>query len=98
MKFRTILPMMLVAAAFATPAAANWFHNPYQGINRNIGSAPNPTPQDIRENKLPIAVKNEEPAPAVIADAANDAKTASAEIKTAQGGGTGSVPAASPSR
>ena len=61
MKFRMMLPLLLVSAALATPAfaAGNWFHNPYENINRNIGSAPNPTPQDLREMRLPIVVLDE---------------------------------------
>jgi len=42
----------LLMAVAATPAAANWFSDPYLGINRNIGSAPNPTPEQIRQDRL----------------------------------------------
>jgi hypothetical protein len=42
----------LLMAVAATPAAANWFSNPYLGINRNIGSAPNPTAEQIRQDRL----------------------------------------------
>lgn len=102
MKIRTFLPVLLVAAAFVSPAAANWFHNPYEGINRNIGSAPNPTPQDIRDNRLPIAAKNEQADPAATAtDASSDAnKTASAPVqaKPADASNSGVVASASPSR
>ena len=41
--------VLLLAAGGITPAAANWFSDPYLGINRNIGSAPNPTPEQIRQ-------------------------------------------------
>ena len=55
-----VLPVVLIASAlFATPSLANWFHNPQLNINRNIGSAPGPTPQDIREMRLPILVEND---------------------------------------
>jgi len=95
MKTRMMLPLLLVSAAFITPASANWFHNPYQNINRFIGSAPNPTPEDIRLMRTIVVTKDEQANP----DAAN--KTASVETAPsapAQGGGTGSVPPASPSR
>jgi hypothetical protein len=102
MKTRFLLPVLLVAAAFVTPASANWFHNPYQGVNRNIGSAPNPTPADIREDRLPIAAQNEQADPAAVAAAAKDAgKTASAAPQTQTGtptGGPGVVASASPAR
>ena len=104
MKTRLLLPLLLVTAAFIPPASANWFHNPAQGINRNIGSAPNPTPADIREMRLPMVT--EEGTPVLnytVIEPANDAsKSASATQPTtptpAQGGGAGAVPAASPSR
>ena len=43
---RTLL--LLSAVVCITPASANYFANPGQGINLNIGSAPNPTPADLR--------------------------------------------------
>lgn len=44
--------VLLFVGFSVTPAAANWFSNPYLGINRNIGSAPNPTPEQIRQERL----------------------------------------------
>ena len=96
MKTKWILPLLFASAAFMTPASANWFHNPYQGINRNVGSAPNPTPADLREDRLPVVTKDE--------DNSNQAaveKTASADTQRkapAPVGGTGNIAAASPSR
>lgn len=53
MKARKVIGFVLLfAACSATPAVANWFSNPYLGINRNIGSAPNPTPEQIRQERL----------------------------------------------
>lgn len=103
MKTRIILPLLLVTAAFVTPAAANWFHNPYQGINRNIGSAPNPTPADLREMRQPMVTQIGQPMLGfTVVETAKDANTnASAAPQsntTAQGGGAGAVAAASPSR
>ncbi len=60
MKMKALLPLLVVSAAFVTPVYANWFHNPTEGINRNIGSAPNPTPADIREMRQPIAAQKVE--------------------------------------
>jgi len=55
-----VLPVVLIASAlFATPSLANWFSNPYLNINRNIGSAPGPTPEDIRSMRLPLVVEND---------------------------------------
>ena len=102
MTTKFILPLLLVAAAFASPASANWFHNPYQNINRNIGSAPNPTPADLREMRLPVVTQAETPVPGytVIEPAKDGSKQASVTPAPtpAQGGGAGAVPQASPSR
>ena len=45
----TIRSLLLLSAVICvTPASANYFSNPAQGINLNIGSAPNPTPAGLR--------------------------------------------------
>jgi outer membrane protein OmpA-like peptidoglycan-associated protein len=42
---KTLISLLLVSAAICvTPASANWFSDVRMGLNRNIGSAPNPTP------------------------------------------------------
>jgi TonB family protein len=37
-----LLPLLLLSAAAASPADANWFHN------RSVATAPSPTPKDLR--------------------------------------------------
>ena len=62
MKMKVLLPALLlsvVAVTAVTPASANWFHNKYLGISRNVGSAPNPTPDDVRQMRLPIVVRQD---------------------------------------
>ena len=53
MRTKMTLSALLLSAVFATPTFANYFHNPYTNLNWNIGSAPSPTPRDIRENRQP---------------------------------------------
>jgi outer membrane protein OmpA-like peptidoglycan-associated protein len=77
---RTILPLLLLsAAAFATPAAANYFSNPAAGMNLNVGSAPNPKPMEVRTVTETVRERIVEaapapppppPAPAIVAEAA----------------------------
>ena len=96
MKTKLMLSLLFASAAFVMPASANWFHNPYTGVNLNVGSAPNPTPADIRADRLPIVTKNEDNSNTATAPA----KTASAENASSaptQGPAT-SVAAAAPSR
>jgi len=45
---KTMISLLAAAAICASPAYANWFSNPRTGINLNIGSAPNPTPANLR--------------------------------------------------
>jgi hypothetical protein len=45
---KTMASLLLLSAACIGPAHANWFSNPYTNTNLNVGSAPNPTPQDLR--------------------------------------------------
>ena len=40
--------LLLAAVVAATPASANWFFRPGAGVSLNVGSAPNPTPNDLR--------------------------------------------------
>jgi len=50
--------LLLLSAVVITPASANWFSNPRLGTNLNIGSAPNPTPADLRaigDSKFAVA-------------------------------------------
>jgi hypothetical protein len=70
MKMKLLLPALLIAVATVTavtPASANWFHNRYLGISRNVGSAPNPTPEDVRQMRLPIVVEQENNRPGLFA-------------------------------
>lgn len=57
MRARLILAGVIVAS-IAAPASANWFSNPYIDINLNIGSAPNPTPDDVLIERLPMLVRD----------------------------------------
>ena len=97
MKTKLMLPLLFVLAGFVMPASANWFHNPYEGVNRNVGSAPNPTPADIREDRIPIVTKDEDNSNATPA-ATKTANATSERSTPAQAGGATSVAAAAPSR
>ena len=96
MKTKLMLSLLFASAAFIMPASANWFHNPYTGVNLNVGSAPNPTPADIREDRLPIVTKDEGNTTA----AAPAAKTAAVDnqVKTPAQGAAATVAAAAPAR
>jgi hypothetical protein len=48
MKMKTMAPLILLSAIFVAPASANFFHNPVTGVSLNVGSAPNPKPEDLR--------------------------------------------------
>jgi len=50
---KAILSLLLLSAAVAvTPASANYFSNPRMGMNLNVGSAPNPTPRQLRSSEI----------------------------------------------
>ena len=57
MRTNMTLSVLLLSAAWATPTLANYFHNPSTNLNWNIGSAPSPTPRDIRENRQPFVTQ-----------------------------------------
>ena len=48
MKMKTMASLILLSASCVPPAHANFFHNPGTGMNLNVGSAPNPKPEDLR--------------------------------------------------
>lgn len=58
MKARLLLPLLFVSALCVSPASANWFSNPNWNINLNVGSAPNPTPDDVQAGTRPMLVKD----------------------------------------
>ena len=57
MRTKVTLSVLFLLAVSATPTLANYFHNPSANLNWNIGSAPSPTPLDIRENRQPRVTK-----------------------------------------
>ena len=60
MKTRILLPALLLSAVLVSPASANWFANPTWGINLHIGSAPSPTPDQVRSDRQPMLVRDSE--------------------------------------
>jgi hypothetical protein len=58
MSSRLILLTLLLSGAAISPAFANWFSNPSWNINLHVGSAPNPTPDDIRVGRQPMLVRD----------------------------------------
>jgi periplasmic protein TonB len=43
--------LVFLSASAVTPAQANWFSSSGSGGSRNVGSAPNPSPLDIRASR-----------------------------------------------
>jgi outer membrane protein OmpA-like peptidoglycan-associated protein len=74
---KAILSILLLSAVCASPASANYFSNPVTGMNLNIGSAPNPTPAQLRvlnetrvaENIIPPPPPAPAPLPAPVYEA-----------------------------
>jgi hypothetical protein len=58
MKTFLIFPVLVLSVAFVSPASANWFSNPDWNINLHVGSAPSPTPDDIRAGRQPMLVRD----------------------------------------
>ena len=54
MKAKALISVLVMSAACATPAFANSFTNPKLNVMSNVGSAPNPTPRDLREHNMPL--------------------------------------------
>lgn len=52
---------LLVASVSVTPAFANYFANPQIGISRNVGSAANPTPQQVHDDEKPVPAGQQGP-------------------------------------
>ena len=57
----TVISVLLMSAAYASPAFADYFHNHTLNVNLNIGSAPNPTAKDIRASNSPQATQRNQP-------------------------------------
>jgi hypothetical protein len=100
MKTSLVLCALLVSAAFVSPASANWFHNPTININLAIGSAPSPKPEDVRQNRQPILVRDENGDVIAMIDPDSGKTIAVAEPRVAQAanGAVRNTPPASPAR
>ena len=84
---KKMLYVLFLSAAFATPSFANYFHNPHLNLSLNVGSAPSPTPHDLRTNRVPSVGR---PAPSYADDGENSkstGKTAANDLPRTQGGG-----------
>ena len=67
MRIKVTMSILLLAAACATQALANYFYNPYANLSLNIGSAASPTLRDTRKNRLPKAVRAAPPYAIIVA-------------------------------
>jgi len=96
-----LLPVLLLTAAFVSPVSANWFHNPGWNLNLNLGSAPSPTPDDIRADKQPMLVRDADGNVIAMIDPATGKVIATAEppVTARPSNGTArNAPAAAPAR
>ncbi len=101
MKTRILLPVLLLSAVCVSPASANWFANSGWNINLFVGSAPNPTPEDIRANKQPTLVQDADGNVIAMIDPRTGQTMAVAEsLVTAQpaSGAGNAAPASAPKR
>jgi hypothetical protein len=67
---RIITPLLVLSAALITPAYANYFSNPATGISLNIGSVRNPTPEDIRLDRMPTVANVQQVQPDLFSELA----------------------------
>src|SRR5215475_5296544 len=59
---KTVISILFLSAVCVTPAFANYFSNPTLNVHFNVGSAPNPTVRDVRENHTPQMTRVTRPA------------------------------------
>ena len=99
MKTKLLVSVLLLSAAVITPSYANYFSNPALGINLNVGSAPSPTPQDIREDRKPIITEDVDDSTTVAAQPAPAKSASNAKQPTPQpASGNARTAQSSPSR
>ena len=98
MKTRILLPALLLSAVFVSPASANWFANPTWGINLHIGSAPSPTPDQVRADRQPMLVRDAEGNVIAMVDPVTGKMLAIAEPAAPAAASNASKTAAAPAR
>lgn len=99
MSTRPILLALLLSGAAVSPAFANWFSNPDWNINLHVGSAPNPTPDDIRVGRQPMLVRDADGNIIAMIDPQTGKIIATAEPPPAAANGVAAPkPAAAPAR
>ena len=98
MKPHILVSALLLSAVFVSPASANWFSNPEININLNIGSAPNPTPGDVRGERQPMLVRDAEGNVIAMIDPATGKVIATAEPQATNSGTAKVAPPAARNR
>ena len=100
MKTSLVVSALLLSVVLVPSASANWFHNPTININLAIGSAPNPKPEDVRQNRQPILVRDENGDVVAMIDPDTGKMIAVAEPRVAQAANSAArgAPAAAPAR
>jgi hypothetical protein len=68
--YKSVIAILLISSALASPAFANYFRNSALNIGFNVGSAPSPTAWDIRHNYIPQMTRNNRPRFDVVKSAA----------------------------
>ncbi len=59
--YKSVIAILLISSASASPAFANYFHNAALNIGFNVGSAPSPTMWDIQHNYQPLMTHESRP-------------------------------------
>ena len=98
MSTRLILLALFLSGAAVSPAFANWFSNPDWNINLHVGSAPNPTPDDVRASRQPMLVRDADGNIIAMIDPQTGKIIATAEPPPAAANAVAAKPATAPAR
>lgn len=93
---KTAISILFLSAVCVTPAFANYFSNPTLNVHFNVGSAPNPSVRDIRENHMPQMTRATSQSVDVVAEKSAVAPTQQDRAETAparSADASGSIPA-----
>jgi hypothetical protein len=80
---KTAISILFLSAVCVTPAFANYFSNPTLNVHFNVGSAPNPSVRDIRENHMPQMTRATSQSVDVVAEKSTVAPAQKDRVETA---------------
>lgn len=89
---KTLISILFISTACATPVFANSINSPTLNVHSNIGSRPNPNARDIQEHNMPLLANQNQPASNVASAPAQDRHAERVQPRVKSASAANSIP------